>query len=976
MAEGRKTVTVVFADVAGSTELGERLDPEALRRVMERYFATARAVLARHGGTVEKFIGDAVVAVFGIPAAHEDDALRAVRAAAEMREALATLNEELSRERDVTLAVRTGVNTGEVFAGDPAQGQFYATGDAVNVAARLEQAAAPGEVLLGEETYGLVRGAVRVERVEPLSLKGKAAAISAWRLGAVVEGAAPFARRFDTPFVGRREELARLSGCFERSLSERAPVLVTVFGAAGIGKTRLAAEFSAQASERARVLTGRCLAYGEGITFWPLLEMLRSLPERPADVPDPEQARTTEETFFAFRKLFETLAQERPLVLVLEDVHWGAPTMLDLVEHVVDWTREAPIMIVCLARPEFLEARPGWPGEHVELDPLPDEEAEAIVTALAPGLGPGTRARATEAAEGNPLFLEQLLALAGEEDRHELAVPPTIQALLAARLDRLGQEERALLERASVVGTEFWRGALARLSPPETEVSALLQRLVRRRLVRPERSSFPGQDAFRFGHALIREATYRGISKEVRADTHERFADWLEASGRPYEEIVGYHLEQAYWYRAELRPVDDHGRSLARRAAGVFSAAGARAHARHDHAVAANLLARSVDLLPREDPLRLSLLPQLGDDLFWLGRYDEARSILADAVEGSRRGGDRDLEWRARIGQLRLDAQGGTEITKQELERGAEVALAVFDELEDAGGQAWAWYLLGMARSSQFRNEAATRALEQAAACARLAGDDALEASCLGLLSGVLIDGPMPVAEVIERAEKALAAASTRMLEQVLLWHLAYLHAEQGRFDRAKDFLGRARALTQEFGTEIDVALAASHGGDVERLGGDAVAAEEEFRRSYEILERLGETTWRSTVAADLAGTLVDQDRLEEAEHFLEISGELAASDDLASQVTLHSIRARVEVERGRLDVAERLARDALSLLEGTDAFDARAGALLNLGEVLRRTGRTEEACSAAAEALGLCEMKGNMVRAKEARGILEELTD
>jgi tetratricopeptide (TPR) repeat protein len=843
-----------------------------------------------------------------------------------------------------------------------------------DVAARLEQAAAPGEVLLGEETYALVRDAVHAERVEPLSVKGKAGPIRAWRLDAVVERAAPFARRFDTPFVGRRDELALLTACFKRSLVERAPVLVTVLGLAGIGKTRLVAEFGARASERARVLTGRCLSYGEGITFWPLLEMLRSLPERPTDVPDPKQARTTEETFLAFRKLFEALAQERPLVLVLEDVHWGEPTLLDLVEHVVDWTREAPITVICLARPELLEARPGWPGEHIELEPLADDEVETIVTALAPGLAPSTRARATEAAEGNPLFLEQLIALAAEEDPHELAVPPTIQALLAARLDRLGPEERALLEWASVVGTEFWRGALATLSPPETEVSALLQRLVRRRLVRPERSSFPGQDAFRFGHALIREATYRGISKEVRADTHERFADWLEASGSLYEEIVGYHLEQAYRYRAELGPVDDHGRSLARRAAGVFSAAGARAHARHDHAAAANLLARSIDLLPREDPLRLSLLPQLGDDLFWLGRYDEARSILADAVEGSRRAGERDLEWRARIGQLRLEAQGGTEITKQELERGAEAALAVFKELGDAGGQAWARYVLGIARSSQFRNEAATGALEQAAASARLAGDDALEASCLGLLSGVLIDGPMPVAEVIERAEKALAAASTRMLEQVLLWHLAYLHAEQGRFDRARDFLGRARALTKEFGTEIDVALAASHGGDVERLGGNAVAAEEEFRRSYEILERLGETTWRSTVAADLAGTLVDQNRLEEAEHFLRISGELAASDDLASQVAHCLVSARAKAERGDFVEAERVARDALSLLAGTDAFDVRAAALLGLAQVLRRTERVEQAASAAGEALRLWEEKGNVVRAKEARGLLHEL--
>jgi predicted ATPase len=578
-------------------------------------------------------------------------------------------------------------------------------------------------------------------------------------------------------------------------------------------------------------------------------------------------------------------------------------------------------------------------------------------------------------AEGNPLVLEQLLALAAEEEREELVIPHSINALLAARLDRLKPEERALLDRASVVGREFWRGALVTLSPPETEVSALLQRLVRRRLIVPERSSFPGEDAFRFGHILIRDAAYAGIPKETRAELHERFADWLEGRGSPYEEIVAYHLEQAYRYQAELGPVDERGQTLARRAGEMLARAGTRAHARHDHAAAANLLARSADLLPPDDHLRLSLVPELAENLVWVGRYADARSVLADAIERTRRAGDQGLEWHARLLQLQLSAQVGTEVTSEELKRKAEEALAVFEEISDARGLAKAQFLIGLAHSYQSRNEAAARALERAIAQARLVGDDSLEGICVGTLSRTLLSGPTPVAEAIDYIEEILRSGSTRFIERALLGQLSCLYAEQGRSHEARHFLGQARKLAEEFGTEVDRALIAIDGGTVETFTGNLGAAEAELRRGYEILERLGERGWRSTVAVNLAAALVAQGRLDEANDFLRISEETAASDDLASQVPLRSIRARILAERGELGEAEGLAREALSLLEGTDNLDARAGALLNLARVLCVTERTEEARSVAIEALRLCEQKGNVAMGREVGDLLRGLT-
>src|SRR4051812_20428936 len=567
--EVRKTVTVVFCDVTGSTALGEKLDPESLRHVMARYFEAMRAAIERHGGTVEKFIGDAVMAVFGVPVVHEDDALRAARAAIDMREGLAGLNEELERDYGTRLEARIGVNTGEVVTGTE---ERLATGDAVNVAARLEQAAAPGEVLLGPETMRLLRGAVTAEELEPLELKGKAEGVNAFRLVSV-EGELP--RRLGAPLVGRRRELRMLGDAWERVTSERTCVLFTLLGTAGVGKSRLTEEFLSGLD--AVLVRGRCLSYGEGITYWPVTEIVLQLVQLGHDASSGPLAgllgegapTSSEEIALAFRRLLEQAAAEQPLLVVFDDVHWGEPALLDLVEHVATMSRGAPILVLCLGRPELLDRRQAWGGgllnaNTVLLEPLSGEETDELIEAMGGRLDAGLAARIRDAAQGNPLFVEEMTAMV-EEGGGEVVVPPTVQALLAARLDQLDGDERSVLERGAVEGQVFHRGAVQALGVTGVDVSPRLSALIRKELVRPETATFSGDDAYRFRHILIRDAAYDALPKASRAELHARFADWLEEHGADLverDEIIGYHLEQAYRYRAELGPVDDAGRAL------------------------------------------------------------------------------------------------------------------------------------------------------------------------------------------------------------------------------------------------------------------------------------------------------------------------------------------------------------------------------------------------------------------------------
>jgi class 3 adenylate cyclase len=1008
--EVRKTVSVVVAELIA---LGRRLDPEALRRPMSRALERVAGVLERHGGRIEQARTDAVIAVFGIPAVHEDDPLRAVRAAFELREALSALNEELEQEWRIRVAPRTAVNTGEVVASDTGAGDGVVAGDAVHVAARIQQGVDLDEILISDSTKRLVAHSVRVEAAEPLRVKGTTEPLAAWRLVDLIPGAPAIERRLEAPMVGRQRELSELRQAFERASRERRPYLFTILGPAGIGKSRLAREFTQSIAADAKVLTGRCLSYGEAVTFWPLAEIVREavgddarerIPELVAGEDDAEviadriasamglaeTAGSSEETFWAARKLFEALARERPIVLVVEDLHWGEPTLLDLVEHIAELARDAPVLLVCLARPELLEDRPGWAGgktnaTSILLGPLSQQESQLLMRNLAGAdeLPQEAEARIVEVAEGNPLFLEEMLAMLSENgavDGH-LMTPPTIQALLAARLDRLPAEERAVLERGSIIGKEFWRDAVVDLLAEEARPSAdaNLMMLLRRELIHPHRALFSGDEGFAFRHILLREAAYTAVPKEARAGLHERYAAWLEqaaaARAREFDEIVGHHLEQAFRYRGELGRIDERGRLLAQRAAERLAAAGRRAFARADLPAAVSLLSRAAALLEPGASGRTELLVDLGDALRERGDLEHAEAVLAEAAEAAAASGDAALTADVRIARLRLQVQRDPEIETDEVLREAKAGVRVFERLRDERRLARAWALLAFVPWFRCEAAAAEDALRRAIEHARRAGDSRTEAQSLNLLVGAIGFGPLPVAEGIRRCQEILDRPDEqRRVRASALRALAGLKAMQGEFDEARATLATCRAILADLGLRVSAASATETYGIVELLAGDPAAAERELRAGYESLEQMGETFLVPVLSALLAQALYAQGRGDEALRFSKLSEQTAAPDDRFAHVQWRSARAKPLAQSGRTEEAETLARQAVALAEETDFLVVRGDALMDLAEVLRLGGGSDEVLPVVEQALRLYEEKGNVVAAARARALAADV--
>jgi class 3 adenylate cyclase/tetratricopeptide (TPR) repeat protein len=993
--EQRKVVTVLFSDVTGSTALGERLDPESLRRVLARYFDLASQVVDRHGGSVEKFIGDAVMAVFGVPHVHEDDALRAVRAAAELREALEALNTELARDYGTTLSVRIGVNTGEVVTGTE---ERLATGDAVNVAARLEQAAQPGEILVGADTIGLVRDAVTVEALPPLDAKGKSDALSAYRLLSVDTEAPAFVRRGDVAMVGRELQLKLLRDALDTVVSERACHLFTILGAAGVGKSRLVAEFL-RTVDGATILHGRCLSYGDGITYWPVVEVVKQLPDAEtlvdgaawkaleAVLGEEDAAATPDEIAWAFRKLLEAKAAERPLLCIFDDIQWGEETFLELIEHIADLSRDAPILLLCMARPELLDRRPTWAGGKlnattVSLEPLSEAETDKLIAGLLEGsaLEEGLLARIRRAAGGNPLYVEEMLAFVGRSTNgDEIDVPPTIQALLAARLDQLDPSERHVLERGSIEGEVFHRGGVAALVQDEITVDGQLVTLVRKDLLRPEIAQLAGEDGYRFRHLLIRDAAYEALPKATRAELHERFANWLGARGVElveFDEIVGYHLEQAYRYRGELGPLTDGDREAGERAGRALARAGRRALERGDRRAAGGLLERAAQLLPANVPEHVLTLVDLGRILVEAGDdYHGARTALERAVAEAEHLGREDLLVRAQVELSLLDLVTESGFEPDEHEALARRAIAGLERVGDEEGLSRAWFALALVEWTHGRWDSLREPLAEAITHARRAGAKSVEFEAVSFLLGTITFGSTPATEGIVAAREILEEyPDSRETEGWVVRTIGTLLAAEGDEKTGREFLEQARAIFTELGHKEALGVLPFSTGVLELRMGHPEAAERELRAGFELLEGMGERARASSLAAILAGALVELGRIDEAERYVEVSREMLAERDPSGHAQMNISAARVLARRGQLDEAVRAAAEAVALGEEIDELLNLPDLYLWQAEVLELAGRVEDARTALRKAADAAARKGALVDERRANARLASL--
>jgi len=1004
--EIRKTVTIVFSDLVGSTAIGERLDSESLRAVMSRYFDVMRAQLERHGGTVEKFIGDAVMAVFGLPHLHEDDAERAVRAAAAMQAALAELNAELETRFGVTLANRTGVNTGEVVAGDPTAGQRLVTGDAVNVAARLEQAAGRDEVLIGPLTRELVGPVADLEAVEPLELKGKSERMPAYRLLGV--RAATAVRAPATPLVGRDEELAALRSELLAVAESESARLVIVEAVAGAGKSRLVSEFLASVPDGTIITRGRCLSYGQGITFWPVAEALRELAGILDDDPhdaartkldalaDGDQAaaeRTAaavgltdaaypvDELFWGVRRVLARVAAAGPLVVAFEDLHWAEPTMLDLVEHLA--ATPAPVLVLGTTRDDVSGEGDGWAaaagGTVIELDRLSPEEAAHLAAGLAgPSVSPGTLRQIVETAGGNPLFLEQMLAMLQDAPDGDVTVPPTITALLSARLDRLGNAQREIVGTASVVGQVFPQAAVVELVADTRRpgVPDDLGGLERRRLLLPHAAVMTTGPAFAFQHILIRDAAYASLLKRDRATLHERFVGWADMvngdRASEYEEILGYHLEQAHAYLSELGPLDDHGRAIGRHASERLRSAGRRAFARGDMPAAANLMRRAAALLPAFDQERLDLLPDLGEALMDVGEFPEAERVLREAIAAGDEAGDHRLRADAALGLCLVEFYADPPPEwSQRANRIAQAAIPVFELFNDAAGLAKAWRVLGAVHATALRYGQAATAVGRASTYARAAGDIRQERRNAASFAVAAVYGPTPVPLAIVECQRIVAdATGDQRTVGLVLGALAHLEAMRGDFDQARGLAGQARSTLEELGNSMLAAATSLEAGAVELLAGNPAEAERLIRADVAELQRMGATYLLSTTTALLAQAVAAQGRDAEAAELVEAGQRLTGEDDIESNVLLACVRSSLRVRAGDVAAGIEEARRAVALLDEADAPVARAEALLALATAYA-AGGDARAAAARERAVAECEAKGYVVAARRARGEL-----
>ncbi|HEX6673672.1 MAG TPA: AAA family ATPase [Actinomycetes bacterium] len=1020
-------VTIVFTDVVGSTKLGEDKDLVVFRNVMTRFFDTARQVFEQYGGTVQKFVGDAIVAVFGVPVLHENDPYRAVKAADNLYAKLPDLNVELERDYSVTLRLHTGVNTGELVVGEPLAAYPVVVGDVVNVAARLAEEAKDGEILITDATYRMVRDATKAEQLaKPINLRGRSQATVAWRLLAVRDhsGRVALPHRSSSPLVGRELDLAGLELEYRRVEQEGRCELVVVRGDAGVGKSRLVEEFTQAVRRRnATVLSLRCAPpHGGPASSSPIREMLlQAARAQESDAPEQirdrlaeivrddrvtlhlstilgidDTVRAPDEINRSLRQVLEVLARSGTVVVVVDDLHYAETSLLDLIANVVTAVRDAPILLLCLARLEFYDEHPHWAtnlGNQIPLRPLTAKDTERLVSNLLSGgeVDAGVSKRIVQAAEGNPLFVEELVTMLTEQgslrlienrweaaaDLNAIETPTQIRYVLGARLDRLSDAERAAIDSAAVIGRQFAATDVVALVPSldEQEATRVLASLARKELLRvvPVQTipADGGSDRFRFRHGLIQEVTYRTIDKETRAGLHERYANWLDNMSRS-DRTIALHLERAYEYRTELGGDNETTRALARRAGERLAVAGLRRGGRGESSAdAATLLARAVELLPESHPSWLTTYLELAHALRDrdLTKAIETYDRVAELAHAA---GDERTAMHAALGRLEVQWYNGLRSNwdqgRPDIDRAVRVFSSTNPELHDDLGLAKARRLLAYMYAAKGQSTMAREEAEEAIEVVQRAKDDRLEAQIRRLYGVILFWGPAPLDEVVTINEEALRWARRKgmySLEVGALSLLARAAAMRGEMTAARDLSEQARSAVGTDEAELLTAAADSISqGLIELLDDDVAAAERALRRGYEALERRHATASRANVAALLARVLLRQGRDPEAEHYTQICESLTALGQLDTRIKWRGIRAVVMAHRGELDAAEDLARFAVKLAKGSEQLDSQAEALTDLAEVLRATkdpAKHREADELIEQAIEMYEKKGNV---------------
>jgi predicted ATPase/class 3 adenylate cyclase len=1018
--EERKVVSVLFADLVSFTSRAEQMDPEDVRALLSPFYARLRAELERFGGTVEKFIGDAVMALFGAPVTHEDDPERAVRAALAIRDWV---------REEGRIQVRLAVNTGEalvMLGARPVLGEGMAAGDVVNTAARLQAAAPVNGVLVGERTFWATRAVIEYREAKPVEAKGKRELITVWealqaraRLGADV---LPEAR---TELVGRHRELGVLREALARVRAERTPQLVTLVGVPGIGKSRLLYELLQIADAETDLISwrqGRCLPYGEGVSFWALAEMVKAqagiLEDDSADQAEAKLAAMIaevvggaqdagwvarhlgalagvgsgdvaaggdrSEAFAAWRQFFEALAEARPLVLVFEDLHWADDGLIDFVDYLAGWAGEVPLLVVGTARPELLSRRPGWSGGKpnavtLSLAPLSDDDTARLIGSLRGRavLEAGQQAALLARAGGNPLFAEQYVQMLVDQDAvRQLSLPESIHGIIGARLDLLAPPEKRLLQDAAVIGEVFWPGAAAALGGGDGsgDLGEHLHVLERKQFIRRERrSSVAGETQYAFVHVLLRDVAYGQIPRAVRAGKHAQAADWIESLGRveDHAEMLAHH----YLSALELaRAADQDTSGLAPRARSALQRAGDRALALNAFKTAAGFYQAALSLWPKDaHQQRAELLRLLGTVLQETGERAQAEAALTEGAEAATAAGLAAVRARISVQLADIhDYQGGS---------GAEAlaeyaaAITVFEAEGDLEGLAEAWTFTGRLRFWLGESPADQDALERAIAYARQGGNHRAQMQAIGWLAATLIMLPVPADAAIERAEQLLQTAhGDPWAEADVLASLAQLYAYAGRFADAREANACALDVVNRSEAKLTQAIATSMAGEMELIAGNPAAAEHHLREGYEALRAMGERGWLSTYAGSLAEALYAQGRLDEAQQVTEEAQAATPPGDIDDQARWRTVRAKVLARRGQFSAARDLLDEAAPVSPTSWAV-WQAEVLMARAEVERLAGAPEQATARLRAALRIYQDLHATALAERATTALASLT-